>query len=252
MLPRALAVLALCAAGRLRADARGVAARRSRASQGVLRVPTNESHGGGHDWLTVQHQVANLLGAASLREPRGRQPPGMGVTVQVEKAELETLERDLTKDCGGRFSAQIEGDAPEMSEFQGGGDAAKDSPQCQKLEGHLCTTRAKVTQNETAPDGRVLFKEIKVSGSSCLPEECTGGGDLLALAKFLRGRAKELIGSYKITLALHVDCSAEGGAVASLDGAGQPEAPRAEARSGAGPRAALASLAAAALAAAIA
>merc|ERR1719162_1737505 len=115
----------------------------------------------------------------------------------------------------------MSGSGPEMSSFDAHGNPKEGAKQCEKLEGKLCFTKAGVTEEQKAPDGRSLAQTTAVEGHSCMPAECSDSKDLMAYAQFMRQQTKSLMPGETMKIALHVDCSAAGGAVANIDGEGK-------------------------------
>jgi len=135
------------------------------------------------------------------------------VGVQVDEKLMDQLHKDLSPECGKRYTAMMKGDGPQMHNFDQHGKDAK-GDQCQKeLKGSECGTIATVTEAQTVPDGRKLSSKTTVEGMSCLPKECTSQKDLSVLAAFMHGQTKEIFPDERIKVDLHVDCAASGGAV---------------------------------------
>lgn len=173
----------------------------------------------GRDWDSLKSKMAAILDSAALRmtmvkDTNGQPGPGPpfppAIQVQVSKKDLKRLSKELTTECSERFSDQMIGEGPEMSDFKGHEDRRKEIPECKKLNGSLCATQAKMKETKEE-SGREHFKEVKVEGRSCLPKECVDEDDLTSLAHFMRDRAQELLGSYTVAVELEVDCSHVGG-----------------------------------------
>merc|ERR1719265_1421305 len=149
---------------------------------------------------------------------KSQQPVG----VQVDEKVMDNLKKDLSSACSKRYTAMMNGEGPQMHSFN---EHAKDSKgsQCeQELKGAECSTLAKMTESQKVPDGRKMTANTKVEGVSCLPKECTSQQDLTVLAAFMHKQTKEIFPDERIKVALHVDCSASGGAVVDANG-GEPQ-----------------------------
>lgn len=151
------------------------------------------------------------------KQPAQQYPQQQGITAQVAEKDVKSLRKQLSSKCGDRFNDQMEGKGPKMHSFRSTG-GAKDGPQCEKLKGHLCYTKANMQEGSTNSSGRTMVKQLKVEGNSCIPEECTGQKDLTALAEFKLKVVEDLISNHKMDAVLHIDCSGAGGAVASCGG----------------------------------
>lgn len=174
---------------------------------------------------------------AGVLKNHGPAPASAGqeqpVAVQIEDKVVEDFQKELSPACEKRFTAMLKGNSPELSSFdthQGGKAAAK---QCGKLDGKVCFTKASVTETQDAPDGRKLAQTTRVEGHSCVPKECSSQSDLNAYAQFMHGQTANLMPGEAVGVALNVDCSASGGAVASIDRDGKAAVPAAAPRSGA-------------------
>ena len=110
---------------------------------------------------------------------------------------------------------------PQTSNFDAHGNAKEGTKQCNKLEGKLCFTKARITESQKAPDGRKLAQTTAVDGNSCVPSECADNSDLTAYAQFMRQQTKNLMPGDTMKIALNVDCSKSGGTVADIDGDGK-------------------------------
>merc|ERR1719353_1902038 len=124
----------------------------------------------------------------------------------------------------------MNGEGPQMHEFNDHGKDSKGSQCQQELKGAECSTLARMTESQKVPDGRKMTAKTKVEGVSCLPKECTSQQDLSVLAAFMHKQTKEIFPDERIKVALHVDCSKSGGAVVDANG-GEPVVP--EQKSGA-------------------
>jgi len=144
------------------------------------------------------------------------------VGVQVDEKTMDQLHKDLSPECGKRYSAMMKGEGPAMHEFDQHGKDSKNDQCVKELKGSECQTIAKVTENQEVPDGRKLSSKTTVEGVSCLPKECTSQKDLSVLASFMHKQTKEIFPDERIKVDLHVDCSASGGAV--VDANRKPEA----------------------------
>jgi len=155
----------------------------------------------------------------------GKQPVGL----QVEEKVLENLQKDLSPACRDRYTKMMKGEGPEMHNFNKH-DKSSNSDQCEKeLMGSECHTLAKISEAKEVPDGRKLTAHTTVEGVSCLPKECTSQSDLAVLARFMHRQTKEIFPDEAIKVGLHVDCSANGGAMVDADGdPNTPATPEAE------------------------
>jgi len=162
-------------------------------------------------------------GAAKIDQP---------VQAQIEDEKIEDFQRTLSPACRKRFNAMMAGTGPSTTSFDAHGSAKEGAKQCKKLEGDLCFTKAQITESQKAPDGRKLAQTTAVEGSSCVPAECSDSSDLMAYSQFMRQQTKNLMPGDTMKIALHVDCSRSGGAVAMIDGDGKA-APMQQRRSGA-------------------
>merc|ERR1719379_2651482 len=117
----------------------------------------------------------------------------------------------------------MKGEGPEMHSFNEHSPKDAKGEQCEKeLKGAECKTLARMTEAQQVPDGRKMTAKTKVEGMSCLPKECTSQKDLAVLATFMHRQTKEIFPDQRIKVALHVDCSASGGAIVDASG-GEPE-----------------------------
>merc|ERR1719337_491904 len=117
----------------------------------------------------------------------------------------------------------MKGEGPQMHEFsEHSKKDSKGSPGEKELKGAECSTLARMTESQQVPDGRKMTAKTKVEGVSCLPKECTSSQDLSVLAAFMHSQTKEIFPDERIKVALHVDCSATGGAIVDANG-GEPE-----------------------------
>lgn len=159
------------------------------------------------------------ISSAGGGDAKGGQYPRRNSTIaaQVAEEDIKSLKKRLSPACSDRFNEQMEGKGPKMHSFRSTG-GAKDAPQCEKLKGHLCQTEAKMHQDNTNSSGRKMVKSLKVEGNSCVPAECTGQKDLVALAEFKLKVVKTLINNHDTDVTLHIDCTGAGGAVASCGG----------------------------------
>merc|ERR1719379_3202918 len=153
--------------------------------------------------------------AAAANKSPSKQPVG----VQVDEKVMNKLQKDLSPACSKRYSAMMKGEGPEMHNFQEHSPKDSKGDQCEKeLQGAECSTLARMTESQQVPDGRNMTAKTKVEGVSCLPKECTSSQDLSVLAAFMHGQTKEIFPDERIKVALHVDCSASGGAVVDANG----------------------------------
>merc|ERR1719272_1492432 len=117
----------------------------------------------------------------------------------------------------------MKGEGPKMHTFNEHSPKDSNGSQCEKeLQGSECSTLARITEAQQVPDGRKMTAKTKVEGMSCLPKECTSDKDLSVLAAFMHKQTKEIFPDERIKVALHVDCSASGGAVVDANG-GEPQ-----------------------------
>jgi len=149
----------------------------------------------------------------------GKQPVG----VQVDEKVMQKLEKDLSPACGKRYASMMNGEGPAMHSFNNHDESSK-SDQCEKeLMGSECHTLAKISEDKKVPDGRKMTAHTTVEGVSCLPKECTSESDLKTLSRFMHSQTKEIFPDEAIKVGLHVDCSANGGAIVDADG--NPDTP---------------------------
>merc|ERR1719263_1148770 len=121
----------------------------------------------------------------------------------------------------------MKGEGPKMHSFNEHNAKDTKGKQCEKeLKGAECSTLARMTESQKVPDGRKMTAKTKVSGMSCLPKECTSEKDLAVLAAFMHKQTKEIFPDERIKVALHVDCSASGGAVVDANGGEAEVAPK--------------------------
>jgi len=167
--------------------------------------------------------VTNSIGMFEVRAPTQAAAEGkktdQPVGVQVEEKVMDDLQKDLSPACSKRYSAMMKGEGPEMHSFNQHGSKDTKGKQCEKeLQGSECSTLARMTESQQVPDGRKMTAKTKVEGMSCLPKECTEAKDLAVLASFMHRQTKEIFPDERIKVALHVDCSASGGAVVDANG----------------------------------
>lgn len=154
---------------------------------------------------------------------KAKQPVG----VQVDEKVMNNLEKDLSPACSKRYTAMMQGKGPEMHTFNEHNPKDAKGDQCEKeLQGAECQTLARMTESQQVPDGRKMTAKTKVAGMSCLPKECTSQEDLSVLATFMHKQTKEIFPDERIKVALHVDCSASGGAVVDANGGEAEVAPK--------------------------
>jgi len=178
----------------------------------------------------VYSGVTNAVGMFDLRAPTqaaasaGKAPAngaksGQPVGVQVDEKLMEQLEKDLSPACSKRYVAMMKGEGPEMHTFNQHAPKDTKGKQCeQELKGNECKTLARMSESQQVPDGRKMTAKTKVEGISCLPKECTEQKDLAVLATFMHRQTKEIFPDERIKVALHVDCSASGGAIVDATG----------------------------------
>lgn len=160
---------------------------------------------------------------ANANQAAGADKTKQPVGVQVDEKLMNKLEADLSPECSKRYSAMMKGEGPEMHSFNEHSMKDKKGDQCAKeLKGAECSTLARMTESQKVPDGRKMTAKTKVEGMSCLPKECTSQQDLSVLAAFMHRQTKEIFPDQRIKVALHVDCSASGGAIVDANG-GEPE-----------------------------
>jgi len=178
--------------------------------------------------------VNNAIEMFALRAPKapaqgaaqGGSPSKQPVGVQVDEKVMNKLQKDLSPACSKRYSAMMKGEGPEMHSFNEHSSKDSKGDQCEKeLKGAECSTLARMTESQQVPDGRKMTAKTKVEGMSCLPKECTSSQDLSVLAAFMHSQTKEIFPDERIKVALHVDCSASGGAVVDANGGEAQVAP---------------------------
>merc|ERR1719420_804995 len=141
------------------------------------------------------------------------------VGVQVDEKVMDNPQKDLSPECSKRYTAMMKGKGPEMHNFNEHNPKDSKGDQCEKeLQGSECQTLARMTESQQVPDGRKMTAKTKVEGMSCLPKECTSQKDLAVLASFMHKQTKEIFPDERIKVALHVDCSASGGAIVDANG----------------------------------
>jgi len=172
--------------------------------------------------LRAPTQAAASAGKAPATGAKSGQPVG----VQVDEKLMEQLEKDLSPACSKRYVAMMKGEGPQMHSFNQHAPKDTKGEQCEKeLQGAECSTLAKMMESQQVPDGRKMTAKTKVEGISCLPKECTEQKDLAVLATFMHRQTKEIFPDERIKVALHVDCSASGGAVVDATGGPAEVAP---------------------------
>merc|ERR1719321_1346172 len=150
---------------------------------------------------------------------KAKQPVG----VQVDEKVMDNLQKDLSPECSKRYTAMMKGEGPEMHNFNEHNPKDSKGDQCEKeLKGAECSTLARMTESQKVPDGRKMTAKTKVEGMSCLPKECTSQQDLSVLVAFMHRQTKEIFPDQRVKVALHVDCSASGGAIVDANG-GEPD-----------------------------
>lgn len=155
---------------------------------------------------------------------QGADKSGQPVGVQIEEKVMKDLEKDLSPACSKRYAAMMKGEGPAMHSFNQHAPKDTKNKQCEEeLQGSECATLAKMTESQKVPDGRKMTANTKVSGVSCLPKECTEQKDLAVLAEFMHSQTKEIFPDERVKVSLHVDCSANGGAIVDANG-GEPDA----------------------------
>jgi len=187
-----------------------------------LRGPSNQqvSIGAPDDWSM---RLEGALNAGLMPQPlalaaspsKGADTTSSRVSMQLAEEELTALTSKLSVSCKGRFSALVEGKSPSFHTFQSNGNASEAS--CRSLNGSLCKTQAHMhNKGQEVGTGRRMQKAVDVVGEGCLPKECLTTSDLEPLASFLRGKAQSSLPGLSAEVALHVDCTARGGGVASV------------------------------------
>jgi len=183
----------------------------------------------------VYNGVVSAIGMFELKAPTqaaaGKAPAAgaksqQPVGVQVDEKVMENLQKDLSPECEKRYTAMMNGEGPKMHNFDQHGAKDDKGQQCEKeLQGSECHTLAHMTESQKVPDGRKMTAKTKVEGVSCLPKECTSQKDLAVLAAFMHKQTKEIFPDERIKVALHVDCSANGGAIVDANGGEADVAP---------------------------
>jgi hypothetical protein len=176
------------------------------------------------------HTAPSVETAASKAPAAGSKAPGgtdQPVAIQVEEKTVEKLHKDLSPQCSKRFTAMMQGEGPQMHQFnQHAGEESVG--QCDKLQGKICNQEVAITESMVAPkDGRKLEQRLEVVGNSCLPKECMSDSDLNTIASFMHKQTKEMMPGADTNIELNVDCSKSGGGVVMVGQAGsaQPEKP---------------------------
>merc|ERR550537_1972163 len=133
------------------------------------------------------------------------------VAIQVDEPVMEQLHKYLSPTCSKRYKAMMQGEGPQMHQFNEHGET---TGQCDKLQGKICAQEVAITESYVAPqDGRKLEQRLEVTGNSCLPKECMSESDLNTLATFMHKQTKEVLPGQDLLIELHVDCSKSGGGV---------------------------------------
>lgn len=132
------------------------------------------------------------------------------ISVQIPEKVINELLLKFSDGCKHRMNEQFEGKGAEMHTF-GGPSGNFSTANCNVLDGTICDTHAHVVQKRDTPDNREMFQTIDVTGKGCLPSECMSASDLDALARFMRGQAKDQVPGMGVTVELNVDCTRSGG-----------------------------------------
>lgn len=165
-------------------------------------------------WSAAAQQKS--VGAGDKKDKK-QGPP---VQVQVEKKLVDGFVDTLSKGCGQRFTEMLHGKGPQMQTF-GSNDIKATESGCAKLNGGICATQAKISQDKTSSvNGRSFAEKVIVKGDSCLPKECMDDTDLRAVTNFMYAQAKSTVPGDQHSVQLQVDCSKSGGAKADV---GMPE-----------------------------
>mmetsp|Transcript_70841 Transcript_70841/g.153856 ORF Transcript_70841/g.153856 Transcript_70841/m.153856 type:complete len:283 (-) Transcript_70841:108-956(-) len=188
-------------------------------------------------WLRSNDTDEGEGKVAGQREDRQELPSG-AVRLQVPEADMKKFVSELSPRCGRRFSAMLRGEAPQVGDFGKGSVDPSQSSQwgaghanssrddgsqlgvsaeasCAALNGSLCVTEARVTQ-EASSGIRKMQSSTVMKGQSCLANECTTKKDLQLFATFMHLKAKEVVVGTHVRVELDVDCTAHGGSQASV------------------------------------
>jgi len=142
-------------------------------------------------------------------EGGGKQKMGP-ISAQVPENVIKELMLQFSAGCKHRMNQQLEGKGTELHTFGGpGGNVSKAN--CNALNGTICDAHAHVVQKQDMPDNREMLQTVDVTGKGCLPSECMSAPDLEALARFMRGQAKDQVPGMGVTVELNVDCTRAGG-----------------------------------------
>jgi len=191
------------------------------AAAGLRSPPKQSSITASNDWPM---RLEGALSTGLMPQPlalavspssKGGDKSSSRVSMQLAQEELAALTAKLTASCGSRFSAVLEGKSPSLHTFQSNGNTSDEG--CRSLNGSLCKTQAHMhNKAQEMGSARRMQKAVDVTGQGCLPRECLSTSDLQPLANFLRGKAQENLPGLSSEVALHVDCTASGGGVASV------------------------------------
>jgi len=209
--------LATCGAGEHVRHHRATQAPLQAAASG-LRGPPNQAS---DDWpMRLEGALSTGLMPQTLAlsvspSGKGGDKSSSRVSMQLAQEELVALTAKLSTGCRSRFSALIEGKSASLHTFQSNGNTSDEG--CRSLNGSLCKTQAHMhNKAQEMGSARRMQKAVDVTGQGCLPRECLSTSDLQPLANFLRGKAQENLPGLSSEVALHVDCTASGGGVASV------------------------------------
>lgn len=186
----------------------------------------------GDDWAkSTQDSLASfslVTGPTAMRELEQKRSSGDEkekekeehtdgpISRQISEHDMKVFVDALSPKCARRMKAMLKGEGPAIHTF-GGREVNSTTPNCHRLHGAPCDTRAHIEEHSTTTSGRAMKSSVDVSGQSCLPIDCTTEeGDLRSLAGFMRAQAKESLPSPDSNVELHVDCTATGGHKVSL------------------------------------
>jgi len=191
------------------------------AAAGLRGPPNQASITAPDDWPMKLEEAVNAglmpqsLALAVSPSSDGGNKKSSRVSMQLAQEELAALTAKLTASCGSRFSAVLEGKSPSLHTFQSNGNTSDEG--CRSLNGSMCKIQAHMhNKAQEMGSARRMQTAVDVTGQGCLPRECLSTSDLQPLANFLRGKAQENLPGLSAEVALHVDCTASGGGMASV------------------------------------
>merc|ERR1719356_1040304 len=137
------------------------------------------------------------------------------VQMQVSEQELKNLTASLSAGCRTQFVSILEGTGPALHTF-GDADENATTEGCAMLNGTICETQTRVSQEEVLSATRTSKSEQNVEGLGCYPSDCTDSTDLKLLARFIHLRAHEMLPGVGVNIELNIDCTSHGGSTAAI------------------------------------